>query len=318
MNPLLLVAYPKSYRAEHGAELLACLAEAHPGRKVPPAREVVALVRGGVQEHARAVTDDPARPWWLDGVHLAALGLALLAMVPYLQDVWNWVWRIDPGQHAIAFHWSGWLPWAIGPGTETRILPYGLLPLVAVIALLRGWSWIALVPAGAMVFSGVTGGELFGDQGVVGNGYYGLGVPIFQNNLVLSGLLFASCVLLAASRRGVLRRRSYGWLVPLVFTLFVAGALHLVSYDTWFQRGQLMFEIAVLLAAWWATSATGDFRWCIPVAAFAIVRVTAILTNPTALEYRYVANLTALLGLAVVIPVLIVAARMKRNSTQLR
>jgi hypothetical protein len=35
MNRLMLAAYPKAYRAAHGEELLACLAEAHLSRKFP-------------------------------------------------------------------------------------------------------------------------------------------------------------------------------------------------------------------------------------------------------------------------------------------
>ncbi|MGW2713146.1 hypothetical protein ACWC4J_29850, partial [Streptomyces sp. NPDC001356] len=111
MNRLLLAAYPESYRSRQGKEVLACLAEAYPGRSWPPPREVAALVRAGMQARARATVDDASRPWWLDGIHLAALALAALALVPYLQDVWHWALHIDPGQHAIAFRFSGWYPW---------------------------------------------------------------------------------------------------------------------------------------------------------------------------------------------------------------
>ncbi|MFF3732304.1 hypothetical protein ACFYXM_18765 [Streptomyces sp. NPDC002476] len=40
------------------------------------------------------VADDTARPWWVDGIHLAAL-----ALVPYLQDLCDWEPRIDPCRH---------------------------------------------------------------------------------------------------------------------------------------------------------------------------------------------------------------------------
>ncbi len=91
MNRLLLAASPKSYRSRQGNELLACRTEAYPGRSWPPPREVAALVRAEVQAHARATVDDTTRPWWLDGVQLAALTLAALALalVPYLQNVWR-------------------------------------------------------------------------------------------------------------------------------------------------------------------------------------------------------------------------------------
>lgn len=189
MNRLLLAVYPEPYRSRQGRELLDCLAEAYPGRAMPPPREVVALVREGATARARAVTDDTARPWWLDGIHLGALVLAALALVPYLQDVWHWALHIDPGRQAIAFHFSGWYPWAEGPGTRTRLLPYGLLPLVCLIALLRGRAWIALPAAASMVYAGATYNDsaVFGDEGKLGMGYYGLGAPITAHDLVLLG-----------------------------------------------------------------------------------------------------------------------------------
>ncbi|WP_327258969.1 hypothetical protein [Streptomyces sp. NBC_01240] len=320
MNRLLLAAYPKAYRDRYGNELLACLAEAHPGRDWPPPREVAALLRGGVQAHARDAADDPGRPWWLDGIHLAALSLAALALVPYLQDVWDWALRIDPGSRAIGFHSPGWYPWAQGPGTQSRMLPYGLLPLVALVGLLRGRPWIALPASAAMIYAGATLGSstFFGDEGVVGTGYYGLGTPVLANNLVLSVTLFVACVVLAARAPGRLRRRSYGWLVPVAGAMFLAGGLHLASYDPWFQRGQFALEAAALVAAWWATSTTGDYRWTIPVAALALVRVHVILAGSTPLDFRHVSNASVLLVLIAVLPTLVVAAWDKRSRSRLR
>ncbi|MDQ0934337.1 hypothetical protein [Streptomyces turgidiscabies] len=283
MNRLLLAAYPEPYRSRHGEELLDCLAEAYPGRSWPPPREVVALARAGVQARARAVVDDTARPWWLDGIHLAALVLAALALVPYLQDVWHWALRIDPGQHAIAFQFSGWYPWAQGPDTRTRLLPYGLLPLVCLIALLRGKLWIALPAAAAMIYAGATPGtstELFGDESKAGLGYYGLGTPITAHDLVLSGTLCAACAVLTACRPSRLRRRSYRWLIPVVLAMYVAGGLHIISVSPTFQRGLFALEVAALIAAWVATAATGDHRWLFPVAAVAFIRTQAIVAQP--------------------------------------
>ncbi|MFD9814782.1 hypothetical protein [Streptomyces sp. NPDC059080] len=40
---------------------------------------VVALLRGGVQAHARAVVDDTALPWWLDGTGSYGLAAPILA-----------------------------------------------------------------------------------------------------------------------------------------------------------------------------------------------------------------------------------------------
>ncbi|MFJ9433318.1 hypothetical protein ACIRQY_27190 [Streptomyces sp. NPDC101490] len=314
MNRLLLLAYPEPYRSRQGRELLDCLAEAYPGRSWPPPRELAAIARAGARARARAVVDDRTRPWWLDGIQLAALVLAALALVPYLQDVWHWALRVDPGQHAIAFDHAGWYPWAEGPGTRTRLLPYGLLPLVCLVALLRGRAWLALPAAAAMVYAGARfpHGTLFGDEGKAGLGYYGLGSPITARDLVLSGLLCAACAVLAVCRPGRLRRHSYGWLVPLGLALFTAGALHVIAVSPSFQRGLFVLEIAGLAVAWVATAATGDRRWLIPVAAFAFVRTQAIVLQPDGLM-RSLPDLVVLLLLVAPLPALAVAAQRGRD-----
>ncbi|KUN79283.1 hypothetical protein [Streptomyces griseoruber] len=313
MNRLLLAAYPKSYRSRQGKELLTCLAEAYPGRSWPPPREVVALARAGVRARARATADDTTRPWWLDGIHLAALALAALALVPYLQDVWHWALRIDPGQHAIAFRFSGWYPWAGGP-TRIRLLPYGLLPLVCLIALLRGRAWIALPAAAAMIWAGATthGRTLFGDEGKAGLSYYGLGAPITARDLALSGTLCAACAVLALCRPSRLRRRSYRWLAPVVLAMFVAGGLHIISVSPAFQRGLFVLEVAALLGAWVATAATGDHRWLIPVAAVAIVRTQAIVVQPDVFMQSF-PDLVVLLLLIAPLPALAITAQRRQG-----
>ncbi|MFD8366138.1 hypothetical protein [Streptomyces hygroscopicus] len=313
MNRLLLAAYPKSYRSRQGEELLACLAEAYPGRSWPPPREVAALACAGVQARARAVVDDAARPWWLDGIHLAALALAALALVPYLQDVWHWALHIDPGQQAIAFHFSGWYPWAGGP-TRIRLLPYGLLPLGCLIALLRGRAWIALPAAAAMIWAGATahGRTLFGSEGKAGLSYYGLGAPLTARDLVLSGTLCAACAVLALCRPSRLRRHSYRRLAPVVLAMFMAGSLHIISVSPAFQRGLFVLEVTALLGAWVATAATGDHRWLIPVAAVAIVRTQAIVVQPDAFM-QSLPDLVVFLLLIAPLPALAITAQRRQG-----
>ncbi|MGW6012479.1 hypothetical protein [Streptomyces sp. NPDC055210] len=313
MNRLLLAAYPEPYRSRQGKEVLACLSEAYPGRSWPPPREVAALARAGVQARARAVADDTARPWWLDGIHLTALVLATLALVPHLQDVWHWALHIDPGQNAIAFPFSGWYPWAQGPAGRTRLLPYGLLPLVCLIALLRGRAWIALLAATVMIYAGATfnSNTFFGDEGKSGLSYYGLGAPITAHDLVLSGTLCTACAVLALCRPARLRRRSYRWLVPVVLAMFVAGSLHVISVSPDFQRGLFVLEVAALIAAWVATAATGDSRWLIPVAAVAIVRTQAIVVQPDAFMQSF-PDLVVLLLLIAPLPALAITARRRQ------
>lgn len=316
MNRLLLAAFPKPYRSRHGDEVLACLAEAYPGRSRPPLREVAALVRAGVQARARAVVDDTARPWWLDGIHLTALVLAALALVPYLQDVWHWALRIDPGQHAIAFRFSGWYPWAEGFGSRTRLLPYGVLPLVCLISLLRGRPWIALPAAAAMLWAGATshGRTVFGDEGKAGLGYYGLGAPITVHDLVLSAALCAACAVLVLSRPSRLRRRSYRWLLPVASAMFVAGELHIISVSPVFQRGLFTLEVVSLIAAWVATAATGDYRWLIPVAVVATVRTQAIVVQPNAFMQSLPDLVVLVLLVAPLLALVLSAQRRQRQS----
>ncbi|WP_406147307.1 hypothetical protein [Streptomyces sp. NBC_01012] len=314
MNRLLLAAYPEPCRSRQGEEVLACLSEAYPGRSWPPPREVAALVRAGVGARARAVVDDTARPWWLDGIHLAALALAALALVPYLQDVWHWALHIDPGQNSIAFPFSGWYPWAQGPGGMTRLLPYGVLPLICLIALLRGRPWIALPATAAMIWAGATsqGRTVFGNEGISGLSYYGLGAPITARDLVLSGALCAACAVLALCRPGRLRRRSYRWLAPVVLAMFIAGSLHIIYVSPAFQRGLFVVEATALIAAWVATAATGDHRWLIPVAAVAIIRTQAVVVRPAAFMQSF-PDLVVLILLIAPLPALAIAAQRRQR-----
>ncbi|YCK33766.1 hypothetical protein ACNF49_06600 [Actinomadura sp. ATCC 39365] len=80
----LLLAYPRTYRAAHGDELLDVLLEsAAPGRRVPVPREAWGLLRGGVRSRiVHLATGSP----WADGVHLAVTAVAaanLAALLPY-------------------------------------------------------------------------------------------------------------------------------------------------------------------------------------------------------------------------------------------
>jgi hypothetical protein len=315
VNPLVLRVYPKPYRDAHGNELLATLEEVHPGREWPPLREAITLLRGGIQ--TRVTAEAQTGSWWRHGLQLAAIWLALLALTPYLQDVWNWALHIDPAPHAVNFHFNGWLPWSVGGAAYDRLLPYGLLPLIAFVALLRGRAWIAVPAAAAMVYASVSLGtsNIFGVQGVVGGRYYGLGAPILNDDILLPLLLLAASIVLAAGGTKAVPRRSYGWLIPVGFAMFVAGGLHLASYDTWFQRGQFLLEVALVVGAGWATIITRDFRWTVPLAFFAVIRTWTILTDPTMLSFRPQPSTTVLLALAVTLPALILATRRNNKLT---
>jgi hypothetical protein len=108
----LLEAYPESYRAERGQEILGTLLEgAKPGQRWPSAREAVALVRGGLW--TRLAHSSPSfRAWWYGVLYLAVL-LTLFPKV-YVQS--GNVARIE-------MELTG----------EVRLLPVGV-----------NWGWLAV------------------------------------------------------------------------------------------------------------------------------------------------------------------------------
>lgn len=67
-----------------------------------------------------------------------------------------------------------------------------------------------------------------------------------------------------------------------------------------------------MIAAWGVTAATGDHRWLVPVAAFSIVRTTAILTQPYLMDS--LPSQVVLLCLITPIPLLAVTAQRRRTS----
>jgi hypothetical protein len=78
----LLRAHPEGHRDE----LLGTLMETHEGRRAASARESLALLRGAFAAHARQRS---ARPvcWWVDGLHLGALGLTIAAFGSVLAEL---------------------------------------------------------------------------------------------------------------------------------------------------------------------------------------------------------------------------------------
>ena len=64
---LALRAYPAAYRAERGPEILATLAEMQGDRRSPEARQVVALIAGGVRAREAATTGGTTAGMWAEG-----------------------------------------------------------------------------------------------------------------------------------------------------------------------------------------------------------------------------------------------------------
>ncbi|NUR91046.1 MAG: hypothetical protein HOY71_43820 [Nonomuraea sp.] len=103
----LLLAYPRTYRATHGDELLDVLLEsAAPGRRVPVPREAWGLVAGGVRSRiAHQASGSP----WADGVHLGVTAVAaanLAALLPYTGALPLWTLLSALGLLAILRGWT--------------------------------------------------------------------------------------------------------------------------------------------------------------------------------------------------------------------
>ena len=108
----LLLVYPRSYRIAHGEELVGTLMEvSQPGQSVPERREVVGLFAEGLRTRARRLTTDTA--WWLDGLHL---GVLLLALGNLVTGIYHGSWSVT---------------WPVAMA-------------LVVLATMRGWFWLAL------------------------------------------------------------------------------------------------------------------------------------------------------------------------------
>ncbi|CAM5721720.1 hypothetical protein SALBM311S_10654 [Streptomyces alboniger] len=283
MNRLLLAAYPEPYRSRQGEEVLACLSEAYPGRSWPPPREVAALVRAGVQARARAVVDDTARPWWLDGIHLAALALAALALAPYLQDLaLGTAHRPRTARHRLPL---------------LRLVPVGRRSHADTAAALRAApAGLPDRPAARQTVdraagrgshdlrAGATshGRTLFGDEGKAGLSYYGLGAPI------IGPMPTWCCRGHCAPRAPCWRSAAQPSATPLVPLAGPRRARHVRGRGPAHHLRQSGFPARSVRPrsrradrrVGVATAATGDHRWLIPVAAVAIVRTQAIVVRP--------------------------------------
>lgn len=184
----LLRLYPKAYRDERGAEMLATLAEADR----PTGRETVALIVGALRARAGlARLASPGRLWlsalrlsvlllvahataqsaaYAGGVrlgaatelgHLGALVTGALALVALAAGRYRWGLALSAGAFAFgqwALSWLLWENW--GLGGEFWQLP---LAMVLTVPLLRRrppgsarpWAWLLAVPLGVLLLPGV-------------------------------------------------------------------------------------------------------------------------------------------------------------------
>jgi hypothetical protein len=253
----LLAAYPRDYREQYGPEILATLAQStRPGR-IPPMREIIGLVRGGMATRPRHTAEGPV-PWWADGIHLGIFVLALTAFAPGAANLYDAV--AGEAQHPGFLFSPWWYPWS------------DLLPLLIALALMRGRAWIALPPAVAMAFGQIRflvasparhqGIDLFP------------AIPLFDQpastprQALPSLLILAGLMVLVARRRPMLRHRSWCWWLPVL----IAGC----AQEIWTEPPHYLawpgpqaqwailpayLTVVLLVLALWATAISGDLRW---------------------------------------------------------
>ncbi|MEU7858770.1 hypothetical protein [Nonomuraea sp. NPDC049141] len=235
---LVLLTYPKGYRAEYGADIMGALMEA---RRLPSIRETVVLIREGVAERARGAAADRV-PWWADGVHLGVTVIAVANLTYALMD------RAGPAWIAVS----------------TALM----------LTLMRGWARVSLPLAVAVAVS--TGRVMLfgGDVTAWGSGLLG---PSYHNwvSLIPYGLLAAGAAVLAVRRPRGLRRRSWFWPAIPAAAVLVAYVFDGPYGELW-SLVRAGLEAGLLLVAVWATAVARSPRWIMAAAMYVLpIQVTA-------------------------------------------
>ncbi|MBT2232400.1 hypothetical protein [Nonomuraea sp. NEAU-A123] len=239
----LLRAYPRTYREQHGEELLSTLMEAaDPETRRPAIREALPLLAGGFAAHAR---DARSRaPWWVDGLHLGVLAVATT----------TYAMKVDVLPHLIRPIWIA-------------------LAILLLVALTRGWLRLALPLA---IVAVVQASGLAARMGVprFGPAY------VETSNVVPHVVIVAGLAILAIGRRGkALPARSWLWLLIPVS----CWMLQFVDFSFEEELPWLLFrsgvEVLALSAVLWATVAAKDARWSLAAAIYMIPGLAYLAEN---------------------------------------
>ncbi|MET9336796.1 MULTISPECIES: hypothetical protein [unclassified Nonomuraea] len=278
----LLRAYPNGYRADHGDELLGILLDsAEPGRAIPPAREAVALVVGGIRARVISAAQGPA---WTDGLHRGVVALAMLnlaVLIPYAGGIPLWL-----ALSAVAFV-------LVLRGHVRLALPVAGAVAVKVTAITMGHPWLDATLLPVFPDGPWSGPALYGHGGPI--------APLTSNALIVAGLL------VLASRRERPRARSWWWLaaVPLVAGADPAWLDIVAGSPTAMAR--VCLEVVLLVGAACAGHLTADPRWAVAAGVY-LVPATAVLWENASVELvarqdiAHAALLVVLTGAAVAVP----------------
>lgn len=284
----LMVVYPRSYRAAHGAELVGTLLEgAAPGQRFPVVREIRGLVVAGLGARARQATAG-APPWWMDGLHLGVFLLVLANLGATIHSWWTWPWLA--------------------------------LSVLVVLATMRGWVRVALPLAllASLQVSRPLLHDILPDR-VNGLPFYGPGygelAPVAPYLASVLGL--AVLVVFATRSKGPqpLRRRSWWWLVvPAVAGVITGldqGGSGSVRAAWLWALGGAALEVLALTAALVATVLVRDARWAVAAAVYLVPGMVWLGRNGGQMHVLGIAYWAALAGLT--IAVVVAAARPRRR-----
>ncbi|WP_433224099.1 hypothetical protein [Microtetraspora malaysiensis] len=260
---MLLIAYPRTYRAVHGDEIIdVLLASAGPRQSVPAVREALGLIVGGVRSRIAHLARGSA---WADGVHLGVTAVSaanLAALLPY----------------------AGVLPWwtllsalamlAVLRGRPRTAFALTALTGVKAVTVAGGWALLdlTLVPV-APTF--LTGDSLFqrGGPFTVALGYA----------VVLLGLLAL------VWRGGPARVRSWWWW-PVVPALAWAGPAWMPDGTPYaLSLSRVAVEVAVCALAVVAAYLARDLRWALASGIYLLVASSDLGSHADFLTRQHVA-----------------------------
>jgi hypothetical protein len=236
-----LRAYPADYRRERGAEILTTIGDGGSGFRV---RELWALMLGGLHQRGRSAGADTRGGTWASGNQLGALVVLLLTAAASLYPlVWE-AWYVRLGMHWPLALAGVTLPPAPS-GYLIQQLMLFVLPMLAAIALCRGWVRVAIAASATTAVLYVLG---FPNLSIASLGFGFVdarNVAQFVDSVGFAcraAFYAVPAVLLWASRDRAPHRHSLGWLVlPLAL-----GALSLAFYTSTIT----FWTIGVLAVVW--------------------------------------------------------------------
>ncbi|GHE42382.1 hypothetical protein GCM10017673_50830 [Streptosporangium violaceochromogenes] len=219
----LLVLYPREHRARHEEEMIGVmLDQAEPGRRHPDPRDVIDLLKGGLQVRLRRSAGPASGTYWRDALNVAAI---VVPLHPFLLQLGGVVPLLWVGLSTTDLRQSGIL---LGP-LIPELLPGALILLLALRGSRRAAAWCAWAwTAASSVLYVVLTLRMIEEMGPeafpvtppnAGN------VALYALPGVLSALLLTVAPCPAAGAALIGHRRLLRWSVAAVLGLSAAGVV---------------------------------------------------------------------------------------------